>query len=593
MNKLSQEWFELRDLRKRLFSRAVWVPLYGTVLPIKEGKYPEIGHVEEVLAIGSAVIFSNKREQVEDLDWHYWSLDSTVPYLGDDGTYFEADGFQDGPEGSLGFRIVLSQHHNSLHPRQVMLHQDFILAFGLLEEGDIWVRPGEGYEEVVRQTRNDDGTITFVEVRAEYLRDYLAARDAALRLYYYRERKAVFEGDPQFDWPEDFSLVSNKNDRCEVRCNEIDASGDFPGTTWAMFTARRTDIDPEEDVPDFSGNDDGATETETTSGVRGNDGGRFLISGEMWRGEWIEPAAGSCRIGYSEPQETLMVQLDGGGGKVDLASLNHEEVGKYLWFNPGVVNELLSRRGASMQWYTRDTGGVSPSPDSLLHFGVNKLGLINAYAYDVARRPLWERRIWTGFNCRPDGGVSTELMQAQMECRPAQSIAPEELLVKALTWLDSVIQTKAGISLLREHHETEELEDRIVRFRGVDEAGLRSLAKDIVKYSIERINKKSLIKALGEQKSDQGTLKLLQRLLAKYTDEEYAHNRMTPLFGVYDLRGADAHLSSSDVEGCYTRLGVNRSAPLVIQGAQMIEKVAEAFGTTGGDLRKHAPDLNS
>ncbi|MDP2082999.1 MAG: hypothetical protein U0934_00475 [Pseudotabrizicola sp.] len=590
MEEFSQEWFELRDLRKRLFSRAVWIPVYGSILPIERGKYPELGHVEEVLAVGSAVVFNSKREKAEGLDWHYWSLDNTTPYLKDDGQYLEAESFYDDPDGRLGLRLVLTQYLNSSHQRQIFINQDFILAYGLLEEGDYWVRPNEGYEQVIRLTRKGDGTVSFVEIRAEYLKDYLAARDAALRLYYYRQRRAVIQDNPNFDWPEDFSLVSEPNDRLEVRCNEIDASGDFPGTTWAVFTAWRTDVDPEEEVPDFSGNDDEATETATRKGVRGDEGGRFHVCGEMWRGEWIEPAAKSCLIGYGEPDETLMVRLDGGGGRVDLKTLNREEVGKYLWFQPSVVNDLLSRRGATMKWYTRDTGGVSPSPDWLLHFGVNKLGLINAYAYDIARRPLWERRIWVAHNCRPDGGVSAELMQAQMACKPAGTKSPEFLLHSAISWLDGVFQQKFEAMLLRDHHEVEELEGRIHRFRGVDENGLRSLAKDVVKATIERINKTNLLRALGEGKTDQGTLKLLQKLLAKYTEESYAYKRMTPLFGVYDLRGADAHLSSSDIEECYSRLGVDRSAPLIQQAAQLIENVAEAFGVTGGDLRRHAPD---
>ena len=590
MDELSQEWFELRDLRRRLYSRAVWVPVYGTILPLERGSYPDVGHVEETLAVGSAVIFNDKRDKAEALDWHYWSLDNTAPYLDADGHYFEAESFYDDPDGRLGLRIVLTHYLNSAHPRQVHINQDFVLAYGLLEEGDYWVRPNEGYEQVVRAKRGDDGTITFVEIRAEYLKDYLAARNSALRLYYYRQRRAVLQDDPKFGWPEDCTLVSEPNDRLEVRCNEIDASGDFPGTTWAVFKAWRTDVDPEEEVPDFSGNDDDATETETTKGVRGDEGGRFLVTGEMWRGEWVEPAAASCRIGYGEPDEALMVQLDGGGGRVDLKTLNYEEVGKYLWFKPEVMNDLLSRRGATMSWYTHDTGGVSPSPDWLLHFGVNKLGLINAYAYDVARRPLWERRIWAAHNCRPDGGVSTELMEAQMACKPASTKSPEFMIQHALGWIDQVFQEKFKVALFREHHEVEELSYRIHRFRALDESGLRSLAKDLVKISIERVNKKNLSDALGEGKSDQGTLKLLQKLLAKHTDEDYAYARMTPLFGAYDLRGADAHLSSSDVNECYERIGVDRSIPLTKQAEQMMQSVADAFGITGTELRRHVPN---
>jgi len=285
-----------------------------------------------------------------------------------------------------------------------------------------------------------------------------------------------------------------------------------------------------------------------------------------------------------------MVQPDGDGARVDLETLNFEEVGKYLWFRPDVITALISRRGGNLRWYTRDTGGVSPSPGTPLHFGVNKLGLVNAYAYDVARKPLWERRIWASHNCRPDGGVSSELLEAQMACRPASTKSPEFLIESAVSWLDHVFTAKFGESLLRDHHEVSDLSIRIHRFRGLDEQGLRSLAKDIVKFTIERINKASLVRAIDEGKSDLGTIKLLQRLLAKYTDESYAYRRMSPLFGVYDLRGADAHLSSSDIEGCYVRIGIDRKAPHIQQAAQMVEKVAEAIGVTGGDLRKHVPE---
>ncbi len=589
MQELSKEWFELEDHRRRLFSRAVWIPVYGTIFPILRGEYPEIGHIEETLAVGSAVIFDDKREKAEELDWHYWQLDDTMSYLKDDGSYGGADTFYEEPDGNLGFRLVLSQYHNSLHPRQVSVHQDFVLAYGLLQEGDVWLRPSEGYEEVVRQTTNDEGETRFVEFRAEYLKDYLAARKAGLRLYYYRQRRAILKDNPGFGWPEDYSLTDDQHNRCEVRCDEIDSSGDFPGASWAVFKSWRTDVDPGADVPDFSHEDEDSTATETTSGIREGDGPRFRIIGEMWRGEWIEPAEKSFRIGWSELKEVLTVTLDGGGEKVDLETLNHEEVGKYLWFKPDVVNVLLSQRGGNLTWYTKETGGVSPSPDSLIHFGVNRLGLVNAYAYDIARLRLWERRIWVAHNCRPDGGVSEELMKAQMECAPAGSKSPEFLIQNALGWFDHVFLDVFRVPLLRDHDEVGAVVEKIHRFRAVDENGLRSLAKDIVKISIERINKKNLISALGEKKSNLGTLKLLQTLLAKHTDDDYAYAQMTPLFGVYDLRGADAHLSSSDVEECYSRLGVDRSGPYITQACDLMMSVAVAFGITGDELKKHAP----
>ena len=122
MDELSQEWFELRDHRRRLYSRAVWVPVYGTILPLERGRYPEVGHVEETLAVGAAVVFNNKREKAEELDWHSWSLDNTTPYLDGDGRYFEAEAFYDDPDGRLGLRLVLTRYLNSAHPRHVFIN---------------------------------------------------------------------------------------------------------------------------------------------------------------------------------------------------------------------------------------------------------------------------------------------------------------------------------------------------------------------------------------------------------------------------------------------------------------------------------------
>lgn len=144
MDELSKEWFELADHQRRLFSRNVWVPVYGSVLPLERGQYPDIGHIEETLAVGTAVVFHDQREKAEELDWHYWSPDSTSPDLDGDGQYFEAESFYDDPEGRLGFRLVLTNYLNSAHPRQVLINQDFVLAYGLLEEGDYWLRPNEG-----------------------------------------------------------------------------------------------------------------------------------------------------------------------------------------------------------------------------------------------------------------------------------------------------------------------------------------------------------------------------------------------------------------------------------------------------------------
>lgn len=587
---LTKDWFEFNDHRRRRFSRAAWIPVYGTTHPTRQGKYPDIGHVEEMFMAGSSVIFQDKRQEAEKIsDWHDWAPKDTPSWISDDGNYYEAGAFLGDNLDRLGFRLVLSQSHND--KLEIIFHQDFILAYGLLKEGNVWLRPCEGYEEVARQKANEKGEIILIEVRTEYLRDYLAARNAALRLYYYRLRLAILERDPEFDWPKNHYPIFETHDKCKVRCYNIDSRGDFPEISLAMFQARRTDVDPEEDIPHFSSDDEDAVDVRSWQSVRRGRGLRFRVSGEMWRGEWIEPAKKPYRI-LGEPNESLYVHVDASGEKIDLSTLVNDDSARYLWFKPEVIRALLSKRGARMKWYTKDTGEISASSSSgsLTHFGVNGLGYVNVITVDIAQLPLWERHIWVAHNCRPDGGVSEELMRVQLELCRFSTRSPECLLFLALKRINHVFNKKFGNALLRDHDQVSSIMGQIHRFRGVDENGLRSLAKDVVRISIERLNEKTLFTALGEEQSDLRSLKLLEKLLAKYTNEDDASAQMVPLFGVYDLRKTDAHLPSSKIDGCYTRLAVDRSKPYVLQAVDLLQSVGSAFRVIGDELRKNFKD---
>ncbi len=588
MKKLSKEWFELGDVRKRYFSKAAWVPVYGFKNIHKDGAYPELGYSSEILVVGSAVIFEEHRKEAEKVDWGQYSNDNSSAYINSDGHYFKADAFTGWSNEHLGFRLVLSQSINSDHPPNVEINQDFIFAYGLILEGNKWLKPHAGYEEVIRVERNEKGVITFVEIRTEYLRDYLAARKAALRLYYYRERDAVLPSDPDFDWPEDNSIINEEHNRCEVRCHEIDETGDIPGSTWAVFTARRTDVDPHEDIPDFSIHNDDNTEGESRQGAREAKNILFRVQGELWRAEWIDAIHGSERLGSSEPEEDFFVSLDASGKKVNLETLYDETVGKYLWFDASLVETLLARRGSSLKWYSAETGALAGDPSRGVHFGVNQLGHINAYAYDVARLSVWERKIWVAKNIRPDGGVSVELLSAQMKCEPADTKSPEILISRAVEWLRECCNEKYQTDIFKEHAEIQEIKKRLHRFRSLDENGLRGLGKDAVKYTIERMNKKSLMKILKLDNSELGTLKLLESLLASVTSKDFAKSHMAPLYGVYDLRGADAHLASKDIENSYTRIQIDRDAPFVLQGASLLKNVADTIGVIGTQIKKYS-----
>lgn len=588
MDDAVKKWFELSDVRRRYYAKFAWIPLYGGIRFEKVLDYPAVGFREDYFTVGSALIFGDCRSEAESVEWHFWSMQESQPYFDSANNYHTAESFDGGTGKTIGLKLVLSNFINSVDGRAVIVNQDFLMAYGLIFENGKWLRPSTGYEEVMRSRLDEDGNISLVECRSEYIRDYAAARNSSLRIYYFRQRQAVFSNRPDFTDLNEYDIADEEHDRCKVHIREVGKDGETPGVSWSVLKIWREDVDPDEEIPQFAGYEDSDIKTEHSSGVSKTDVINYHVIGEMWRGEWIEPSGPSQRIGSSEPAEQLFVFVDATGQKIDLEQLNYDEVGRYLWFKPDVANAILSCRASSLNWYTHDTGSLSISPGVSVHFGLNQLGLCNVYAYDIARLPVWQRRIWVSQNVPPDGGVSSELLDAQMRTNPASTRAPETLVIQAVEWLDNCFVNAFGRELYKTHPEKEILLRSIHRFKAIDEVSLRSLGKDLYKFSLESIDHNVLKEVLNDVNSKMGSLKLLEALLARATDKAFAHSHMAPLFGLYDLRKSDAHLASSDVESSYDRIGVPRDRPFIIQAVSMLKSVADTIGVIGTQLRSWA-----
>jgi hypothetical protein len=392
------------------------------------------------------------------------------------------------------------------------------------------------FAEVARLTRNSEGREVGIAIRSEYLRDYLAARSMALRVCTYRSRTAVLEDASHIEWSEHPLVEEVFGGRFEGRAAAIHEGG-FPfGAQTAVFQWSRTDVDTEAEVP--------VMERPTQESVKADHWsfrrqGRklFRVEGEFWRDEWLEPASKSPRVkGDHIPSETTFV-INGAGERVSADELNDEDIGKWLWFRPEIANTILARRGGNLDWYTGDTGGLEMSAGGAVHFGLNERGLLNAYAYDIARLDEWERRIWAGFNVAPDGGVSQELTASHVYAEPAPTQAPEASLTAGLEALDGAFQARFGHPLIPPHPERDQIISRTHRFRATDLEGLLALAKDLARLTADSFDASALNGALGLKREDRmGSLKALQAVLASIVGDASARKLMGPLVGVYDLR---------------------------------------------------------
>lgn len=573
--KNTKEWFELADIRRRRIAESVWISLRATE-GWSTGKLGTPGYQHEFFGASSVAFPVSQRELASGLDWMRMGLlHRHGSYAFASGAYKAVDVFQE-PEGTdVGIELVLDQEFDGAEEHVWHLNQDVVFALGLMRENDTWVRPHEGYIEVAHLKRDASGAPVLFEIRAEHLRDYLAARGFILRIVTYRERDSVTEQAPSFGWPGGGVRERKDDERFEARFYAIHEGGNTPfGEQMAVFHIGRNDVDTGADVPVFGDPSDDNTSSRSWS--KGFSGRKvFRVSGELWRNEWIEPGPASPRVRGDKMPSTLSYVVDAAGTREQAGALTSEDVGRWLWFKAEVVPAVATRRGGALKWYTRDTGQVAALYGYGIHFGINSKDLVTAYAADIARLPAWQQQVWAGFNVAPDGKVSEELLAAQMKAEPAETAAPEELLVVALNELDDACNRLWGELLFRAHPEQEAILQRCHRFRSLAQDGFLELAKDLARVIVDRMNSAPLNRIVPLAKDEKrGSLKSLERAVATLVGADDARRLMGPLFGLYELRLADAHLPSKEMKESFDLLGIDSSGTWLRQGMRLLEVVS-------------------
>lgn len=567
-----QLWFEMPEVRRRLNANGVWIPLRQS----ETISYAE--NQEEVICVGTVAITNDHRDIGNQLDWDDIGLiHNPEPYAFSDGRYKAADVYLHNENEAIGVELVLVQHVNSAHKGVWRVNQDLVMSLGLIEQDDIWVRPDEGYIDVIRCRRDVEGQFVAIEIRAEFLRDYLCARGLALRIASYRQRMAKVDDSTYLEWSANPIEINTENERFSTRVFEIDADGGLFGSV-AVMKVWRTDVDDNEDVPVFGDETDQNTAYESHRYERTGPK-LFRVEGELWRTEWVEPATISERVRRDKPTEEFFYLVGAAGERLASSALNNEDVGRWLWFRPQVIETLLEYKGSGLGWYTFDTGWVKCSPDYGTHFGINKVGLINVYAFDIAKLPQWQQRLWVGHNVAPDGQVSSELLDSQMRATPANTNAPETDLEKLLNILNQVFIKLHGGAIFRSHDSEAEILCRVHRFRATSsKAGLLELAKDIARLTADSIDI-TLLRTVVKPEKDQNikSLKLVERLLAMSVGDDLARNIMTPLVGIYDLRLSDAHLPSSKINEAYALLKIDVNSHPMSQATQMLTQAVNSL----------------
>lgn len=577
---MDEEWILQKKETRRAFSNATWVPLRASATDEK-GDVREIGFVSNVFACGSVAFPPEHRELVDErLSWSDIGIGHDVtPYAYKDGYYSSIDQYQYNDKEPIGFNLIFEHPQPVVGGRLWILNPDLVVALRLIKEGTNWVRPEENFVVVAREILDEKGMHRLIEIKREFLLDYLAARNLSLRLSYYRQRVEnvhLLEG----------GAYANLNDQQEQRDGgrfelRIRSLNDVFGGSWAMFRAWRTDVDEDEDAPVMGPDCDGNTGHESSHGHRGGYEG-VRVEGEFWRDEWIDHQSQSMRVRGDADTNLPQFIVETDGARMPSSKLDDEEIGRWLWFRSSVVTELLNNRGFSLEWYTAETGGIRSTSGYKTHFGINSSDLITVYAYDVARLASWEQHIWAAHNVVPEGKVSSELLVAQVKSQPASTDAVEVMLFRSMRILEARFQEEYGISLFTHDIDDDAAMQQISRFTSKDQASLLRLAKELVRVFSDRLNVRDILKHSGyAEKEKLGSNKLLQYVLAKKVGAEKARQIFAEIAGAYDMRVSDAHPTGSKVADSIKLAGIDQSRSHLRQGEQLIHNFGRSVWLIG------------
>ena len=355
---MNQEWFKMKDIRRRNIAAAAWIPLRAARAVERVGQVGFVGFREDWFGAGSLAVPADNRSDALTLSWDAIGISHNHAGCVDNGRYVPADVYEDFQGRFVGVHLVLDQLGSGAERSEWHLHQDFVTTLGLTREDDSWVRPDENYIEVARLIRASDGSAALLEARASHLRDYLCARSMGLVVSSYRERSEIIEDASHISWVANDVEEKGEHDRWIGRRMDIHEGGKPYGGSVFVAHVSRTDVNPEDDVPVLRLPTDANVQSSSwTRQFRGRK--LYRIFGELWRTEWLEPASQSPIVRGDKLPPSVSFIIDAEGRQATTAEL--VESGRWLWFRPTVVPALIDRRGGSLRWCTRDTGNVACS----------------------------------------------------------------------------------------------------------------------------------------------------------------------------------------------------------------------------------------
>lgn len=237
-----------------------------------------------------------------------------------------------------------------------------------------------------------------------------------------------------------------------------------------------------------------------------------------------------------------------------------------VFFNIEVLLKYAYHPSYALELGANTLGSLYKNQKHMIQFGINPNGKVIMWLGDIGKLELEEQHYLRSENIQSDHNIYSEFYEAEIESVWADPSNEKKLLKNRMLFHEMAL-TQLNVSIAQLEPETIRIASKIKRPLFSSEDAFAEVIIPMNMLFVESINNKSLKSNLKQFENidlkDKKGLKLLELWLTNVLKIQDASKVISPLFVLYDLRIAMAHLQTEERKeelisfGC-ERLGLNK-----------------------------------
>lgn len=419
--------------------------------------------------------------------------------------------------------------------------QRMILYLNLMNNCDEWTDPYK-HECVIRYINKEEEIedtkhkVKRIDIKIDYLKDYLAARGSGLFITRFARRIILFESPKQIPMKSEYIDIHNGN-RSFLSTND--------NTALSMIAP-----------------------------------GKILGDSEIRQKFWIEPFPQPRRWDACKRAEfeggIVYTLNDGTKGKYNVEKGHEEDYFKLISFNPRIIEIFLSRPHFDYEEYSRETMGLRFPNGETLHVGINPSGQIQAWWGQIAKlsKEYQELLAPHSESWKKKLDATHDYIRVTIHGNFPETKPLRKMLQDLKTEINNYFLTKTGDTFFNQDSSVKDLK-RVYEPYEVEPYQLLDTMEQLDKWLFSEKRPDRIIEyyKIDEVIEDKNTLSKIKSLvslnllLKKYFGEQEAESRTRVLKTIKELRQCKAHFK--DLSKVLRKYNLEDQSPREIYRIQM------------------------